>query len=110
MRRWQDRCDARLAPSSAQRRSRSVPALSSATPAARVSPVTGLPDRGGARVLGAAFRVRWAIKVALHVEPVAPADAAQRLRRQRARFESSRRLGGAKGSLSDPSSRGSRGR
>ncbi|MEA3076326.1 MAG: hypothetical protein QOF60_1234 [Actinomycetota bacterium] len=41
--------------------------------------------------------------VSLHIEPVAAAVAADRMRRQLARLESSRRLDAAKGRLADPS-------
>jgi type IV secretory pathway VirB4 component len=42
------------------------------------------------------------LDVSLHVEPVPPAVAADRLRRQRARLESGRRADAAKGRLDDP--------
>lgn len=42
------------------------------------------------------------VDAAFHIEPVAPAVAAQRLRKQRGRFESSRRQDAAKGRLDDP--------
>lgn len=42
------------------------------------------------------------LDLTLHIEPVAPALAADRLRRQRARLESSRRLDSDKGRLIDP--------
>ncbi|MFY1632376.1 VirB4 family type IV secretion system protein [Solwaraspora sp. WMMB335] len=42
------------------------------------------------------------VDAAFHIEPVAPAVAAQRLRKQRGRFESSRRRDAAKGRLDDP--------
>jgi type IV secretory pathway VirB4 component len=64
--------------------------------------VTGYPTEVAPGFFEPLFGFGGRIKVALHVEPVPPADAAQRLRRQRARFESSRRLGISKGSLSDP--------
>src|SRR5204862_8028908 len=42
------------------------------------------------------------LDLALHVEPLAPALAADRLRRQRARLESTRRLERDRGQLADP--------
>ena len=42
------------------------------------------------------------VDVSVHIEPVAPAVAADRLRRQLARLESSRRADAAKGRLGDP--------
>jgi type IV secretory pathway VirB4 component len=42
------------------------------------------------------------VDVALHIEPVPPAVAAARLRKQRGRLESSRRQDAAKGRLDDP--------
>ena len=42
------------------------------------------------------------LDVALHIEPVPPAVAADRLRRQRARLESGRRAGADRGQLDDP--------
>src|SRR6202035_3189745 len=42
------------------------------------------------------------LDVALHIDPVPPAAAADRLRRQRARLESGRRAGADRGQLDDP--------
>ena len=42
------------------------------------------------------------LDIALHIEPVPPAVAADRLRRQRARLESSRRTWAGQGRLDDP--------
>src|SRR5690606_23543308 len=42
------------------------------------------------------------VDVAVHIDPIPPPVAAASLRRQRARFESSRRLDAAKGRLGDP--------
>ncbi|WP_313887058.1 VirB4 family type IV secretion system protein [Salinispora arenicola] len=42
------------------------------------------------------------VDAAFHIEPVPPAVASQRLRKQRGRFESSRRQDAAKGRLDDP--------
>ncbi|MFI6161644.1 VirB4 family type IV secretion system protein [Micromonospora haikouensis] len=42
------------------------------------------------------------VDAAFHIEPVPPAVASERLRKQRGRFESSRRQGAAKGRLDDP--------
>src|SRR5207248_1515980 len=42
------------------------------------------------------------LDVTLHIEPIPTADAANRLRRQRARLESSRRFDADKGRLGDP--------
>src|SRR5688572_5086178 len=42
------------------------------------------------------------VDAVFHIEPVAPAVASERLRRQRGRFESSRRQDATKGRLDDP--------
>jgi hypothetical protein len=42
------------------------------------------------------------LDVAVHLEPVTPAVAADRLRKQRARLESTRRLAASRGRLGDP--------
>src|SRR6266571_3203621 len=57
---------------------------------AAVLPVAALADAAGA------------LDLALHIEPLAPALAADRLRRQRARLESTRRLERDRGALPDP--------
>lgn len=102
MRRWQDRGEAVgaiIGPEAIEIGSRR---LKLGDGCCATFAVTGYPTEVAPGFLEPLFTFGGRIKVALHVEPVAPADAAQRLRRQRARFESSRRLGGAKGSLSDP--------
>src|SRR5207245_10149483 len=48
------------------------------------------------------LRAAGELDLALHVEPLAPALAADRLRRQRARLESTRRLERAPGHLAEP--------
>jgi type IV secretory pathway VirB4 component len=64
--------------------------------------VTGYPTEVAPGFLEPLFGFGGRLRVALHVEPMPAGDAAQRLRRQRARFESSRRLGATRGTLSDP--------
>jgi type IV secretory pathway VirB4 component len=64
--------------------------------------VTGYPSEVAAGFLEPLFAFGGRLKVAMHVEPVAAAHAADRLRRQRARLESSRRLSADRGTLSDP--------
>src|SRR5205085_10182731 len=49
------------------------------------------------------LRAAGELDLALHVEPLPPPLAAARLRRQRARFESTRRLERERGQLPDPS-------
>jgi len=64
--------------------------------------VTGYPAEVGAGWLEPILAYPGRVDVALHIEPVAPQVAAQRLRKQRGRLESSRRQDAAKGRLDDP--------
>jgi type IV secretory pathway VirB4 component len=64
--------------------------------------VVGYPAEVGAGWLEPLLAYPGRVDVALHVEPVPPAVASQRLRKQRGRLESSRRADAAKGRLDDP--------
>src|SRR6266571_2529587 len=64
--------------------------------------VTGYPAEVGAGWLDPVLSYPGRVDVALHIEPVPPQVAAQRLRKQRGRLESSRRQDAAKGRLDDP--------
>src|SRR5918912_3095546 len=64
--------------------------------------VTGYPAEVGAGWLEPILAYPGRVHVALHIEPVPPQVAAQRLRKQRGRLESSRRQDAAKGRLDDP--------
>jgi type IV secretory pathway VirB4 component len=64
--------------------------------------VTGYPSEVGAGWLDPILSYPGRVDVALHIEPVPPAVAAARLRKQRGRLESSRRQDAAKGRLDDP--------
>jgi type IV secretory pathway VirB4 component len=64
--------------------------------------VTGYPAEVGAGWLEPLLAYPGLVDVTLHIEPVPPAVASQRLRKQRGRFESSRRQDAAKGRLDDP--------
>jgi type IV secretory pathway VirB4 component len=64
--------------------------------------VTGYPREVGPGWLQPLLDHPGPIDVAVHVEPVATAVAAERLRRQLARLESSQRLDAAHGRLDDP--------
>jgi type IV secretory pathway VirB4 component len=64
--------------------------------------VTGYPAEVGAGWLEPILSYPGRVDVVLHIEPVPPAVAAQRLRKQRGRLESSRRQDAAKGRLDDP--------
>lgn len=64
--------------------------------------VTGYPREVSAGWLAPLLTYSGAIDVALHVEPIANADAAKHLRRQLARFESTRRIEAKKERLGDP--------
>jgi type IV secretory pathway VirB4 component len=68
----------------------------------RTLAVTGYPREVGPGWLEPLLDHPGPIDVALHLQPVATAVAAERLRRQRARLESSRRLETAHGRLPDP--------
>src|SRR5207249_4352647 len=64
--------------------------------------VTGYPAEVGAGWLEPVLSYPGRVDVALHIEPIPPMVAAQRLRKQRGRLESSRRHDAAKGRLDDP--------
>ena len=64
--------------------------------------VVGYPSEVSRGWLAPLLRAARDTDVALHVEPIPPAVASQRLRRQRARLESSRRLERERGLLADP--------
>jgi type IV secretory pathway VirB4 component len=64
--------------------------------------VVGYPREVARGWLAPLLRAAGDLDLTLHIEPVAPALAADRLRRQRARLESSRRLDADKGRLVDP--------
>jgi type IV secretory pathway VirB4 component len=64
--------------------------------------VTGYPAEVGAGWLDPILGFPGRVDVALHIEPVPPVVAAQRLRKQRGRLESSRRHDAARGRLDDP--------
>jgi type IV secretory pathway VirB4 component len=64
--------------------------------------VTGYPAEVAPGWLEPLLSYPGRLDVALHIDPVAPAAAADRLRRQRARLESGRRAGADRGQLDDP--------
>src|SRR5213076_435710 len=64
--------------------------------------VTGYPAEVGAGWLEPILAYPGRVDVALHIEPVPPVVASERLRKQRGRFESSRRHDASKGRLDDP--------
>ena len=64
--------------------------------------VTGYPAEVGAGWLEPLLSYPGRVDVAVHIEPVAPAVAAERLRKQRARLESTRRHDAGKGRLDNP--------
>ena len=64
--------------------------------------VTGFPSEVGAGWLEPLLTYPGRLDVSLHVEPIETQVAAERLRRQRARFESGRRADFEKGRLVDP--------
>jgi type IV secretory pathway VirB4 component len=64
--------------------------------------VTGYPSEVGPGWLEPLLAYPGRVDVSLHIEPVPPVIASQRLRKQRGRFESSRRQNAAKGRLDDP--------
>ena len=68
----------------------------------RTYAVIGYPHEVARGWLAPLLRAAGDLDLTLHIEPVAPALAADRLRRQRARLESSRRLDADKGRLVDP--------
>ncbi|GIJ49755.1 hypothetical protein Val02_66410 [Virgisporangium aliadipatigenens] len=64
--------------------------------------VTGYPAEVGPGWAEPLLSYPGLVDVAFHIEPVPPPVAAERLRKQRARFESSRRHDAARGRLDDP--------
>ncbi|MFI1995299.1 VirB4 family type IV secretion system protein [Actinoplanes sp. NPDC020271] len=64
--------------------------------------VCGFPAEVGPAWLDPLLSYPGRVDVAIHITPVAPALAAPMLKRQRARFESSRRLDAHQGRLGDP--------
>src|SRR5439155_619898 len=68
----------------------------------RTLAVVGYPREVARGWLEPLLRAAGELDLALHVEPLAPALAADRLRRQRARLESTRRLERDRGALADP--------
>jgi type IV secretory pathway VirB4 component len=68
----------------------------------RTLAVVGYPHEVARGWLEPLLRAAGELDLALHVEPLAPALAADRLRRQRARLESTRRLERDRGQLADP--------
>ena len=64
--------------------------------------VTGYPAEVAPGWLEPLLSYPGRLDVALHIDPVPPAVAAGRLRRQRARLESGRRAGADRGQLDDP--------
>ena len=68
----------------------------------RTLAVVGYPREVTRGWLEPLLRAAGELDLSLHVEPVAPVIAADRLRRQRARLESTRRLERERGQLTDP--------
>jgi type IV secretory pathway VirB4 component len=64
--------------------------------------VTGYPAEVGPGWAEPILAYPGLVDVAFHIEPIPPTVAADRLRKQRGRFESSRRYDAAKGRLDDP--------
>ncbi len=64
--------------------------------------VTGYPSEVGPGWLEPLLAYPGRVDVSLHIEPVPPVIASDRLRKQRGRFESSRRHDASKGRLDDP--------
>lgn len=64
--------------------------------------VVGYPSEVGAGWLEPLLAYPGRLDVTVHVEPIPPAVAADRLRKQRGRLESSRRMEAGKGRLDDP--------
>jgi type IV secretory pathway VirB4 component len=64
--------------------------------------VAGWPAEVGPAWLDPVLSFPGRVDVAVHIDPIPPQIAASSLRKQRARFESSRRLDAAKGRLGDP--------
>lgn len=68
----------------------------------RTFAVIGYPREVARGWLGPLLRAAGELELVLHVEPIAPTVAADRLQRQRARLESSRRLDAERSRLPDP--------
>jgi len=68
----------------------------------RTLAVVGYPREVGRGWLAPLLRAAGELDLALHIGPIPPALAADRLRRQRARLESSRRIDADRGRLTDP--------
>lgn len=68
----------------------------------RTLAVVGYPREVGHGWLAPMLRAAGELDLALHIGPIAPALASDRLRRQRARLESSRRIDADRGRLTDP--------
>jgi type IV secretory pathway VirB4 component len=68
----------------------------------RTFAVIGYPREVSRGWLAPLLRAAGELDLVLHVEPIPPAVAADRLHRQRARLESTRRLEAERGQLSDP--------
>lgn len=68
----------------------------------RTLAVIGYPREVGQGWLAPLLRAAGELDLALHVTPLQPAVAADRLRRQRARLQSSRRIDAERGRLTDP--------
>ncbi|HWH00596.1 MAG TPA: DUF87 domain-containing protein, partial [Pilimelia sp.] len=64
--------------------------------------VSGMPAEVGPAWLDPLLSYRGRLDVAVHIEPVPAAVASQRLRKQRARLESTRRADASRGRLDDP--------
>jgi type IV secretory pathway VirB4 component len=64
--------------------------------------VTGYPAEVGPGWLEPLLSYPGRVDVSLHIEPVPPVIASQRLKKQRGRFEASRRQSASKGRLDDP--------
>ncbi len=64
--------------------------------------VTGYPAEVGPGWLEPLLSYPGRVDVSVHIEPVPPVVASQRLRKQRGRFEASRRQDATKGRLDDP--------
>jgi len=64
--------------------------------------VTGYPAEVGPGWAEPILAYPGLVDVTFHIEPIPPAVASERLRKQRGRFESSRRQDAAKGRLDDP--------
>ena len=80
----------------------STSSLRSGTQSMRTFAVTGYPREVGPGWLAPLLTATGTFDVALHVDPMPPAMAAERLRRQRARLESARRIDMDRGRLIDP--------